>query len=361
MSGDCLRSMTSRRHFVALAAGVALLAAGCGAHRSADHAVKSPGGSGLASTRKLGPRYGIALTLPPGWDGQIGRGAAHAASFPLSAGLSAWAPNAIRRLRAEDLIVSVFENEPQRSPPLELAQYRKLSGQLRLNSNDFQPFDGITEDSRASGHGYARRLFQISGRFFVLFAEAGKRFPSTSLLGALNKLLGSFTVEAGDFVPGTVEPARFSHRTGWFVGTSGADEARADGEFTSSWASTIPYADEWNALPPQETLRGLPRDGIVIWLGLSRSNRFPPDRGVSESTPVQEPPFLLSHFERRAGWEGQVRDLPEYVLWGTVHRQYQVELRVYFGRPDPTKAMLDNAQAMLDGVLLPDWGPWETQ
>jgi hypothetical protein len=58
---------------------------------------------------------------------------------------------------------------------------------------------------------------------------------------------------------------------------------------------------------------------------------------------------------------GQVRDLPEYVLWGTVHRQYQVDLHVYFGQPDPTKPMLDKAQAMLDGVLLPDWGPWETQ
>jgi hypothetical protein len=56
-----------------------------------------------------------------------------------------------------------------------------------------------------------------------------------------------------------------------------------------------------------------------------------------------------------------VRDLPEYVLWGTVRRQYQVDVRVYFGRQDPTKTMLDEAQAMLDGLKLPDWGPWETE
>jgi hypothetical protein len=358
MFGDCLRSVTQRRHFVAFATGVALLAAGCGALRSTDHEGQAPGGKVLAGKRKLGPRYGVALTLPTGWDGQLGRGAVHAASFPLPGSLSAWAPNAIKKLKTGDLLVSVFENESQRSPPLDLAQYRKLSGQMRLDSNDFKSFDAITEDSRASGHGYARRMFQVSGRFFVLFVEAGERVPSPSQLGALNEFLGSLTVQAGDFVPGTVEPARFSHRTGWFVGTSGVDEARADGEFTSSWASTIPYADEWNALP-QKTLGRLPRDGIVIWLGLSRSNRFPPDRGGSKT--VQEPPFLLSHFEQRAGWEGQVRDLPEYVLWGTVHRQYQVDLHVYFGQPDPSKPMLDKAQAMLDGVLLPDWGPWETQ
>jgi len=98
----------------------------------------------------------------------------------------------------------------------------------------------------------------------------------------------------------------------------------------------------------------------VSWLGLSRSNRFPPDRRDDESFPARQPPFSLADLERRGAWEGQVRDVPEYVLWATVGRQYQVDLRVYFGRPDPTTAMLAEAQAMLDGLELPDWGPWET-
>jgi hypothetical protein len=345
---------------LAVLAALAGLMTGCGADREAEQA-RQAGGERVAGTSfRLGPRYGIAVALPAGWDGRLERGALYAASFPLAADLSPWTAKAGEELRADDVLVTVFEDEPRRSPPLEVADYPELSGPLRLDAAGFEPFDGITEDSRATGHGYARRTFQVAGRFFVLFAEAGDRRPSRSLLGALNDLLGSLAVEPGDFYPGSVEPARFSERTGWFVGTSGADEARAEGEFTTSWASTIPYADEWNALPPFETLRRLPRDGIVLWLGVSRSNRFPPDREGDESVRGRRPPFSLGDFDRRSGWEGQVRDLPEYVLWGTVRRQYQVDLRVYFGRPDPTEAMLAEAQTMLDGLELPDWGPWET-
>jgi hypothetical protein len=347
------------RQLAALAA-LAGLTTGCGAEQAAEQARQADGERVSATSRSLGPRYGITITLPAGWDGRLERGALSAASFPLAADLSPWTPKARKEIRADDVLLTVLEDEPRRSPPLEVADYSELSGPLRLDADDFEPFDGITEDSRATGHGYARRTFQVAGRFFVLFAEAGARVPSGSLLGALNDLLESFAVEPGDFYPGTVEPARFSDRTGWYAGTSGEDEARAEGEFTTTWASTIPYADEWNALPPSETLRHLPRDGIVIWLGISRSNRFPPDRESDESFRERQPPFSLGDFERRAGWEGQVRDLPEYVLWGRVGRQYQVDLRVYFGRPDPTKAMLAEAQTMLDGLELPDWGPWET-
>jgi len=171
----------------------------------------------------------------------------------------------------------------------------------------------------------------------------------------------SFAVERGDFYPGTVAAARFPERAGWFVGTSGEDEARADGESTTSWASTIAYADEWNALPPFNTLERLPRDGVVIWIGLSRTNRFPPRQEGDQTFPTRTPPFSLDDFDARGGWEGQLRDLPEYLLLATVRGQYDVDLRVYFGRPDPTEAMRAEAQAMFDGLELPDWGPWETQ
>jgi hypothetical protein len=54
-------------------------------------------------------------------------------------------------------------------------------------------------------------------------------------------------------------------------------------------------------------------------------------------------------------------DVPEYVLWGTIGDRQRIDLRVYFGRQHPTEAMLAEAQAMLDGAQLPDWGPWETE
>ena len=53
-----------------------------------------------------------------------------------------------------------------------------------------------------------------------------------------------------------------------------------------------------------------------------------------------------------------MRDLPEYRLWGTIDEDTQLDLRVYFGRPDPSGAMLAEAQAMLNGLELPDWGAW---
>jgi hypothetical protein len=312
----------------------------------------------MAGPRQLGPSHGIAVTLPAGWDGRLGRGAVYAANFQLPPDTPGWAAQSSKRLAADDALVLLFEDEQQRRPPLELAGYPELSGPLRLAARDFEPFDGLTEDSRASGHGFARQTFQVSGRFFVLFAETGERVPSALVIAELNELFASLTVERGDFYPGTVQPARFPERAGWYVGTSGADESRAQGEFTSSWASTIPYADEWNSLPPYKTLERLPGDGIVIWLGLTRSNRFPPRPGGDGSFPARKPPFALEDFDARRGWEGQVRNLPEYLLLGTVRAQYNIDLRIYFGRTDPTGQMLGDAQHMLDSLELPDWGPW---
>jgi hypothetical protein len=351
--------MKATRRLAVVAAAVAFLDVGCGGEQAAEQATQPMAKPVIAGPRQLGSRYGISVRLPAGWDGRLGRGVLHAASFPLPPEASGWAAKASKRLAADDALVLLFENGPGRSPPLEVAGYPELSGPLRLDAGDFEPFDGVTEDSRATGHGFARRTLQLSGRFFVLFAEAGERIPSASVLSGLNELLASLVVERGDFYPGTVAPARFPTRVGWFVGTSGEDEARADGEFTTSWASTIPYADDWNALPPFKTLERLPRDGIAIWLGLSRTNRFPPRPEGDNTFPARKPPFSLEDFEARAGWEGQVRGLPEYLLLGTVRAQYNVDLRVYFGRPDPTEAMIAAAQGMLDSLELPDWGPWE--
>jgi hypothetical protein len=351
----------SRRGRVVVLVALAVLMSGCGAVETPEQARQVEADRAADAPRQLGPRYGIAVTLPAGWDGWLGRGALHAASFPLPADAPGWTRKAAERFAPSDVLVTIFENEPRRSPPLELAEYPELDGPLRLDAGDFQPFDGITEDSRASGHGYARRTFQLSGRFFVLFAEAGERVPPSAALAALNDLLASLGVDPGDFYPGTVAPARFPQRSGWFVGTGGPDEARAEGEFTTAWASTGPYADEWNALPPFKTLRRLPRDGIIIWVGLSRSNRFPPRPEGDATFPTREPPFSLADFEARAAWEGQVRDLPEYLLLATVRGQYNLDLRVYFGRPEPSEEMRSQAQAMLDRLELPDWGPWETR
>jgi hypothetical protein len=347
----------SRRAVPALIV-VAFLGAGCGAREVVEPTQgRGPGGS--ESARQLGPRYGITVSLPAGWDGRLRRGALYAANFQLPTDASDWLTSAAEGLGPDDILVALFENEPPKHEPDERDGYRELDGPLRLESGDFLTFDGITEESRATGHGYARRSFQTSGRLFVLFAESGRQIPGTEAQAGLNDLLASLAVAAGDFFPGAVEAPRFSDRAGWFVGASGPDDARAEGEFTTAWAATVPYADAWNALPPIETLSLLPADGVIIWVGLSRSNRNPPRPEGTPGFPAREPPFSLDDFDHRAGWEGQFGDLPEYVFWATVRGQYHLDLRVYFGRPDPSERMLAEAQEMLEGLELPVWGSWE--
>jgi hypothetical protein len=73
------------------------------------------------------------------------------------------------------------------------------------------------------------------------------------------------------------------------------------------------------------------------------------------------PPYRLSELQRVDGWEGQVRDIPDYRLWGVVGDRYIVDLRVYFGQEHPTEAMRAEADAVLRALRFPDWGPWELE
>ena len=89
----------------------------------------------------------------------------------------------------------------------------------------------------------------------------------------------------------------------------------------------------------------------------SRSPGSPTPQVPATGFPVRPRPYRLEDFDVLPAWEGQVRHLPEYRLWTRVEGQYDVDLRVYFGRPDPGGEMLAEAQEELDRLELPDWGP----
>ncbi len=59
------------------------------------------------------------------------------------------------------------------------------------------------------------------------------------------------------------------------------------------------------------------------------------------------------------GWEGQVRDISLYRLHGLVPGSYHVDAWVSFGRAEPSAEQRTAAQAMLDALVMPDWGSWE--
>jgi hypothetical protein len=222
--------------------------------------------------------------------------------------------------------------------------------------DDFgEPEPGTYPDHR----GVARKLFARAGRFFVLWAVSGSRPVDPGDVEAAGEALRSFSVEAGEFYPGKVQPASFEQSEGWYIGSSGAGPVRADGEWTTSWAATIPYRDAWDELPMRDTLQALPEDGIVVYVALSRWwNPLAHPRW-----PVHPQPYQLGDFDIRPNWEGQVGQLPEYLLLTRVEGAggYEVEVRIFFGRPDASSDMLARAQAQLDRLRLPDWGPWELE
>ena len=323
------------RRVVVLALGSLLLLSSCG-----------PAERRASETGTVVHRYGISINAPEGWDATITRGAVRAANFPLP-------PPVGQPLGEVELLLQLFETDPEADSPLpDLSLYPKVDAVPTLATHDFRPPEPGTQQVAA----LARRTFSVAGRLFVLFAESGTKVPPAAALVQLDELLATMSIDPGDFYPGSVDPPGFAPRDGWHVGDSGPRPVRADGNFVSAWASTSPYLDAWNMPHADETLRVLPEDGIVLWIGLFTTNRFAPP--AAARGPDMASPLRLADFERRAAWEGQVRDLPEYILWATIEDEYEVDARVFFGRAVPTPAMEQEANAMLAGLQLPDWPRW---
>src|SRR3954468_24905786 len=82
----------------------------------------------------------------------------------------------------------------------------------------------------------------------------------------------------------TVTPPRFSSAGGWHVEStpthSCGDLTRGRCVMASAWASTVPYRDCPNCVPPHNTLATLPSNGIVIQLTDGRER---PAHGPLES------------------------------------------------------------------------------
>jgi hypothetical protein len=297
-------------------------------------------------------RYGISIDVPEGWHGEITRGTVRLGTTPPGT-----------ELGTDDVAVTLFEYEI--APPDSAASAAETfdgAWPVRFGVADVAAADsrGAIDDANAPG----RRAVLVHGRYFNVFLESGSRAVSERRIDELNDALARIEVEAGDFYQGSAEPVVFPEREGWHTVSTGPTPRYAHGEYVQTAAATIPYRNGPNDLPPARTLEALPRDGVLLWVGLTRYARFPPSRwdGKSDTFKLrQAPPYQLADLERLDGWEGQVRDIPEYRLWATSADQYQVDLRVYFGRGDPTEAMLTEADAVLRSLRFPNWGPWELE
>ena len=119
----------------------------------------------------------------------------------------------------------------------------------------------------------------------------------------------------------------FRPSSGWHVGSHGI----------YSWASTIPYRDCENCVPPHQTLETLPPNGVVIQLSTLRER-------VSSS--VDDWPPRIRSRDVKAGFEG----VPyRYGVFQVSVRNRRAERAVYvwFGRAHPSPAQIRAANAEL--------------
>jgi hypothetical protein len=307
--------------------------------------------STAGGTRGRLERYGIAVTPPAGWSARLTRGtveASTAAVIPDGNDVS---------LGDADLLFRLFEFEPAPESLGETERTHPAGRPAPFTATEFTQTELGGDNPKNPG--FARRNFSLASRYFDLFVEAGAPKPPEDAIAGLNELVQSLDVQAGDFYPGTIEPPRFSRATGWYADSFGGGEVRAT-DYASAWASTVGYRNGPRDLPPTATLETLPPDGIVIWVGLARDNRFPPTGEVRRREPRVSVPLQLRETQGGYGWEGQVGDVALYRLWGWVGEQYSVDLWIFYGRREPTAGQRSAAQAALDRLDLPDWGRWET-
>jgi hypothetical protein len=144
-----------------------------------------------------------------------------------------------------------------------------------------------------------------------------------------------------------VAPPRFSSAHGWHVGSTpshscvGVTGGRC--VMAVAWASTVPYLDCPDCVPPHKTLATLPPDGIVIQLTDARERPAYGQRGIwptrirpsqVTSGPFEGEPARFSYSQLVVRSPGDV----EHFLF------------VWFGRRHPTAPQLARANAELRTV-----------
>ncbi|CAN5251044.1 hypothetical protein BH18ACT5_BH18ACT5_07930 [soil metagenome] len=141
---------------------------------------------------------GIEVTLPPGWEGTIGRSAqlddgavhrtvAHFASFPLPAKRGDYGGGAVERMGSGDALVVLFEFGPEAVGSILFA----AEGVPEIGAADF---DRSVLQRSISGHSGVQRFFTVSGRTFCLYVVAGSHLDRIDSMPAVTSLLASLRI-----------------------------------------------------------------------------------------------------------------------------------------------------------------------
>ena len=140
------------------------------------------------------------------------------------------------------------------------------------------------------------------------------------------------------------EQFRFSPAEGWYTNSTGLHPATP--QTPAATASTIPIEEPVVGELPFETLKRLPKSGVIVWVGAD-------PRPPWGHFPAGSLPPRLGDADVRAGWEGQTNpNAPEYLILRYVNG-FNLEARVYFGTQHPSDEQASRAQEELNRLELP--------
>jgi hypothetical protein len=201
-----------------------------------------------------------------------------------------------------------------------------------------------TEQARAAARQAARDESWKSGRRPHMRRRPRKR-SILIMAGVVIALVAAGVAIAVSLL--SVTPPRFQSAPGWHVGStrthscSGVTRGRC--VMAEAWASTVPYRDCPDCVPPHKTLATLPPDGIVIQLTDARE-RPPYGQRGSWPTRIRASQIISGPFE----------GTPAHISYTqlVVRSPHDVEhfLFVWFGRPHPTPQQLARANTELQTV-----------
>jgi len=142
---------------------------------------------------------GLAVTLPPGWDGRIYQRPAdpgatthpilHAATIPLPPVRGDFGGGAVDLLGADDVFLSLLEYHPD---SVSQALYRATGGVPGLTPDQFNPF---ALQRVVPGQAGCQQFFGCGGRAFCLYVVIGGFANRVALTPQANAVLSSVHVE----------------------------------------------------------------------------------------------------------------------------------------------------------------------
>lgn len=144
--------------------------------------------------------------------------------------------------------------------------------------------------------------------------------------------------------------ASFGHLPNGWAQQSSVCAQRVSGGSLNTWTG----ATSWRYRPdPNGPVHQMRADRVFISVILVRPRGFP-RASPALFRPLRDHLFRLSHADQIATEEGEPT-IPQYRFFRKVGCQYDVDLRIDFGRPHPSQALMWAAQLALDGLVLPPW------